>query len=351
MNQAELQPVVAPWPAEELEHVGECPVCGEVGRSLLHDKLVDRVFFTAPGEWTVWRCERCRSAYLDPRPTPGSIGIAYDAYYTHDEEPTHEPESFFRRVRTALANGYRNRRFGTNRRPAIAAGYLLGQLLPRLASPLKAEFRHLPLPPRAGARLLDVGCGGGDWLKRARQAGWSVFGADPDSVARERGAKLGIEIRAGGAESFLNEPGSFDAITTNHSLEHVHDPNRMLRDMFTVLRPGGWLFVETPNIDSYGYDLYQRTWLGLDPPRHLVLFNRDSLKGALQRAGFTNIRQHRRPEMFPAIARYSALVAAGHRFNAPGAPDVTIPGPLMQWRANFSRRKAEALVFTAERPA
>ena len=103
------------WPAHGLEYVNCCPVCCSTERKLLYEGLTDRVFFCAPGEWTLYRCQQCGSAYLDPRPTLDTIGLAYSKYFTHncDDRGNIQNLSWFRRIRRILANGYLNYRFGT----------------------------------------------------------------------------------------------------------------------------------------------------------------------------------------------------------------------------------------------
>src|SRR5260221_3119952 len=66
----------------------------------LFRSLTDRTFRCAPGRWTLYGCAGCHSAYLDPRPTPQSIGLAYRRYYTasgadrdRSEEHTSELQS------------------------------------------------------------------------------------------------------------------------------------------------------------------------------------------------------------------------------------------------------------------
>lgn len=339
------------WPAEGLEEVPKCPICGTSARELLHDQTVDNVFFTAPGKWTIWRCSGCRSSYLDPRPTADSIGLAYRDYYTHNNEEAPPPKTLLRRLRSALANGYRNRRFGTDLEPASQLGYVAGRLFPLIATPLDVEYRYLPRRSKQFQKLLDVGCGGGHWLLRAQQAGWNALGADPDPTAAAKGTDLGLTIRQGGAEAWLDEAGTFDVVASNHSLEHVHDPLQMLRNIFELLRPGGQLFVETPNIDSLGHQLHGRHWLGLDPPRHLILFNSSSLKRALADTGFTAIRQHRRPGLFSALAVYSARIKAGYGFTDSAAIEIPRPSLITRLRADLALKRAEALTFTAEKPA
>ncbi|MHB1644059.1 MAG: class I SAM-dependent methyltransferase, partial [Acidithiobacillus sp.] len=53
-----------PWPPEGLEQVERCPICGEADRTLLHDGLTDKIFFCAPGRWSLYQCPTCGVAYL-----------------------------------------------------------------------------------------------------------------------------------------------------------------------------------------------------------------------------------------------------------------------------------------------
>jgi len=116
------EPWKQPWPADDLELVKQCPVCGERQREILYSTLVDKLFRVARGKWTLWACENCGSAYLDPRPSPASIGRAYGTYYTHEtnvsEQISADQLSFMRKIRRAISNGYLNARFGTHRSPA-----------------------------------------------------------------------------------------------------------------------------------------------------------------------------------------------------------------------------------------
>lgn len=343
----------ASWPAEGLEHVEKCPVCGSGERSLLHDQLWDNVFFAAPGKWSLWRCGGCGSAYLDPRPDRMTIGLAYSRYYTHAAAEAPGAETAYQKLRVALANGYRNRRYGTSRRPETALGNVLARLVRPLAWPVDTAFRYLPR--RDGSpkgRVLDLGCGGGEWLQLAREAGWDVAGSDPDPLARARAAARGIEVRDS-IEAWEDQAETFDVVTMSHVIEHVHDPLATLRSAYRLLRPGGRLFVDTPNIDAIGHRIYGRDWRGLETPRHLVLFNRRSLRDALAQAGFSKICYRLRMSPFPGVSLHSRRIVAGaDPYDESCFPAVPRKPRLTHYlRAQFARRRAEFLTLTAEKSA
>ena len=341
-----------PWPADGLESVPDCPVCGSSSRTLLHENLSDRIFFVAPGQWTMWQCARCRSAWLDPRPTEATIGIAYGRYYTHEHAELPQPQTAFQRCRAALGNGYRNRRYGTNLSPASPLGAPLAALLPPLRWPVDVSYRYLPRrPPGKAMRVLDIGCGNGAWLDMARDAGWQASGVEPDSVARDQARGRGFDVRETIGD-WMAEPDSFDFVTMSHVIEHVHDPLALLRDSLELLSPGGGLYIDTPNIDALGHELYGPCWRGLEPPRHLVLFNRDSLTGAVSRSGFKKIRYPLRLYPTKGMSDHSRRIAAGlDPYAEEASPDMAPPLSAMQrLRSMTARRRSEFLTLTATKP-
>lgn len=279
------------WPQEQLESVERCPVCQSSARKLLHDALQDRVFFCAPGRWTLYGCNNCGAGYLDPRPTPESIGLAYQRYFTHQINGGRDNGDLklVRRWRRALANGYKNKQFGIQRQPNNPLGYWIVRLFPKQRAQLDVLARHLP-KPIPGQRLLDVGCGNGEFLAFATELGWQTEGLDFDPDAVRVARKRGLVVHQGNIEALGGRSQYYDAITLSHVIEHVHKPIAMLSRCRSLLKPGGLLWLETPNLTSAGYARYGQAWLGLDPPRHLVLFTWSSLRSALNRAGFAEIQ-------------------------------------------------------------
>jgi len=307
MNVQDLHPE---WPFDGLEPVPNCPVCGADIRELLHENLTDRVFFCAPGEWNMYRCKSCSSAYLDPRPTSEAIGLAYQRYFTHDEAPSFSSLSFLEKLRRRFANGYRNYRYGTRDYPASILGILAAILMPNGKAIIDAGMRHLP-KGNANKRLLDLGCGNGAFLLRARSAGWVVVGVDFDSKAVEAARSQGLDVRLGGVESLDPSVEQFDVITLAHVIEHVYHPVEVLQACYDLLKPGGFLWIETPNIASEGRQLFGANWRGLEPPRHLVLFNLESMCSALSAAGFSEVKIQSYRPLCDAIFSASKAISEG----------------------------------------
>lgn len=344
------EPWREPWPSDGLETLGSCPVCGEGRRTLLYTNLGDNVFRVAPGKWQLWRCGGCGSAYLDPRPTPESIHIAYKNYYTHrDPEGREEYDilSPLRKLRRRLVNGYTNWRYSTQAQPASALGIAAAFAVPPLRHVIDRQYRHLPCPPQSGGRVLDVGCGDGYFLRLAHSCGWDVMGVDPDPKAGSN--SQGFAVRRGGTECLDEVSELFDAVTLNHVIEHVHNPVEVLRHCRRLLKPGGQVWLETPNIDSLGHTRFQRCWLHLDPPRHLVLFNQRSIVRALEMAGFRENARRARPDPSRSTFSQSRALEQGIPPFAPHNP-VKAMRRIACWSALpalLSPRRREFLTFSA----
>lgn len=318
------------WPADGVAELGRCPLCGEARRALFLDGLRDTTFDTAPGEWSLWRCKGCETLYLDPQPTPETIGLAYQNYYTHEAEPDAAAEPA---------------------PPRTLPGRLRAALVGRLSHREPAYVERLPLPADvARPRLLDVGCGNGEFLGRAIRAGWEGFGCDFDPEAVAAARATGAEVRQGGAEAFAEQTGSFDAVTLSHVIEHVHDPADLLERCFRLLKPGGRIFIDTPNAEARGLALFGASWRGLEPPRHLMLFNWAGLERMLSDAGFESFERMPQRGLALSLWMMSDRIARGHGPYAPVSASRRLLAliPLLAW---VPERRTEFVTLRARRPA
>lgn len=276
-----------PWPVADLEAVPACPVCGGTERRSFCCGLVDGAFACAPGTWGLARCLNCEAVWLDPRPTESSVMRAYARYYTH--EPAEGSAERRRGIKTALHQGYLRARWGYAMDPAWPLGrYLLGA---RRRAALDLSVRHLARPPASG-RLLDVGCGNGAFLSRMRGLGWEVHGVEPDRTAALAAEALGIDTVVGTLADAPWPAATFHALTIASVIEHVHDPKETLSACYRLLAPGGVIHIVTPNTDALGAARFGVHWRGFEAPRHLVLFNRNSLKRLMQGSGFMDCEFH-----------------------------------------------------------
>lgn len=166
----------------------------------------------------------------------------------------------------------------------------LAALYPGLGEHLDLMIRYLSAPAEHQDRLLDVGCGDGEALDILRLLRWQVVGVELDGNAVESARSRGLDVRHGDLAAAGFAKDSFDAVTSSHVIEHVHDPFAFLIEQKRVLKSGGRLVAVTPNVRGPIHGKHAQHWLNLDPPRHLVVFTPASLKRLAIAAGFSDIQ-------------------------------------------------------------
>ncbi|MGD8561507.1 MAG: class I SAM-dependent methyltransferase [Desulfarculaceae bacterium] len=143
--------------------------------------------------------------------------------------------------------------------------------------------KHLPHK----GRVLDVGTAGGSFLAAAHRRGWEVAGCEPNRwLAREGGQHYGIDIHAGTIFDMNLEDAGFDLVTLWDVLEHTPDPLAVLAECRRVLKPGGLLVVNYPDIASLPSRAMGRRWVFLLSV-HLYYFTPQTIRAALEKSGFT----------------------------------------------------------------
>jgi 2-polyprenyl-3-methyl-5-hydroxy-6-metoxy-1,4-benzoquinol methylase len=266
-----------------------CIICGSIGE-LQYGGLRDRLF-GAPGFWNFKLCSNaeCSLIWLDPMPVDLDIWKAYKRYYTHRDNIS--KETWIRRAYRKAQQGLLAHYYGYRNGNTAFFDRIIGSLIyfhpGRLADTIFSVFYLNAIPH---GRLLEVGCGSGRMLKSMQDKGWDVVGVDPDPIAINNAKSKGLIVYQGilADQKFMKD--SFDAIALSHVIEHVPDPLNLLKECERILKPGGHLVLITPNINSFCHQLYKSDWRSLEPPRHLYIFNRQTLKQLSQRAGFKNIK-------------------------------------------------------------
>lgn len=147
----------------------------------------------------------------------------------------------------------------------------------------------------SGRRLLEVGCGTGDFVAFAQERGFTGVGTEPSSEAAKRAASQGLSVYNLTLEKFVAQSGAekFDVVVMINVLEHVPDPVKTLRECKRVLVPGGILCIRVPN-DFTEMQSAAKEKIGADPwwiavPDHINYFNFASLKRTLDQLGFDTV--------------------------------------------------------------
>lgn len=226
-----------------------CPVCNS---TRVARRFVARdAHYGNEGSWRERECADCGSFSLDPLPSQDELSRYYpeETYYSFR---IREKSPFRQRIERWL-------------------GVTLQTRDPAFARP---------------GRVLDFGCGAGEFLLRMRAQGWECHGVEVNDAAIRAAREMGFDVRPSisGADGFPD--GYFDYVRANHALEHIVDPATTLREMRRVLRPGGTLFIGVPTRDGMNARLFGRYWWYLGAPVHPVTFSTRGLIELVERSGF-----------------------------------------------------------------
>jgi SAM-dependent methyltransferase len=245
---------VAPAPSD-LVHHKHCPLCA--GEAAAYLQGTRDLHYGIEGSWDYERCRDCAVVFLNPAPTEAFLSRAYDdSYYSYqDFTPAPRWKRWLRRL------------LGFD--PGATGD-------PRFARP---------------GRVLDIGCGSGEFLYRMKLQGWETHGVELSSRAADIGNEhYQLNIRAGTLRSAQFHDAWFDYIRLNHSFEHILDPQPTLALIHRHLKADGLLFIGVPNVDGWQARIFGKHWWNLGPPVHPFNYSRRTLTRLLEQNGFEIVR-------------------------------------------------------------
>jgi len=141
------------------------------------------------------------------------------------------------------------------------------------------------LKQQTGA-VLDIGCGLGDFLALGF-SDWQKFGIEVSNHARQTAEHKDIRFY------FPDHANQFDVIILRGSIQHLHQPLKMLWDAHAWLKPGGLIvFLATPNARSLPYRMFGDMPM-LEPARNFVVFSDKMLCTCLKHIGFQILQVHK----------------------------------------------------------
>ena len=259
-----------------------CRLCGS--ERYAHVLSASDQGYGIPGTYQLVRCADCGLCYLNPRPTEASIPLLYPEHYgPHVDRGAREPAP-----EPGWKAALKSRLALWHYRGASAVGDRFSRLLLWPIHLYARLLRIMLMPPHApGARVLDVGCGRGDFLVARRLEGWDTFGVEPSPRAAEIARRrTGGTVVTGSLADGRFAEASFDLVTLFHVLEHVSDPQGLMREVHRVLKPGGYMLIMLPNVESLELKLFGRNWQPLEIPRHLLHFSKSTVLRLLRQTGF-----------------------------------------------------------------
>ena len=133
------------------------------------------------------------------------------------------------------------------------------------------------------ARILDVGCGSGDFLYRLTEVGYkNLHGVDPfliESIEYENGVRVF-------KKDFMDLNERYDLVMLNHSFEHMPNPVQALEKLKHLINRDGKILIRIP-VKGYSWFVYNDYFFGLDAPRHFFIHSIDSFKILSKKCGLT----------------------------------------------------------------
>jgi len=199
--------------------------------------------------------------------------------------------------------------------------------------------------------LLDIGTAAGGFLVAATRRGWTAEGCEPNRWLAAWGSqRYGVCIRPGSVFEQSYGPGQFDVVTLWDVIEHTTNPRATIEHCRTLLKPGGLLIVNYPDIGSWIARGLGRRWLFLTSV-HLHYFDRSTITRLLTSAGFevAAVRPHvQRLELDYILTRASALgggLASGARRVASALGLARKQMPYWLGQTFVAARRVQALIL------
>ncbi len=227
----------------------DCPICGADNRVAFA--------FERNGN-TIYSCGRCSLEFAFPQPTDDTLSSIYSSAYF----------------------------LGSRDEASVERQRALKRATAKLYLDSMAAF----IRPRK-PKLLEVGCGSGDFLIEAQSRGFEVEGLEySEHAARSANERLGRSaVRVGSLEKGSLPSAAYDVIAAFDVIEHLRDPKQAAECLRDVLKSGGIVAIVTPSLDSWSRRALGRYWMEYKT-EHLTYFSQRSLKQLLETTGFENVR-------------------------------------------------------------
>lgn len=229
----------------------EQPVCLVCGADSRKPFLTVANRFDLSQTFQLVQCQQCGLVYLCPRPTEKSIARYY-------QDPGYQPHQ-------------------------LKALSLSGKIYEAVRVINNRYKRRLIEKYIGKGRILDYGCGTGEFLLEMKKSGWETYGFEPTPRAAQMARNYGLDL----IEKLDNLTHTISVITLWHVLEHVHGARHLLKQFHDILDPNGLLCLALPNRTCLDAKIFKQNWVAYDAPRHLYHFSPADIEKLLCDCGFT----------------------------------------------------------------
>jgi 2-polyprenyl-3-methyl-5-hydroxy-6-metoxy-1,4-benzoquinol methylase len=278
-----------------------CPRCGTPQTS--HVYSAEDYLYGVPGTFHAESCDLCGLWFQNPRPVVADIPLLYPDTYAPHTETNQRPAlqtrhvGWLRRAWRAWNRGFLTNKLGYEYTPTQSPAERLAAAVGASLSCAACWRAGCDLVPRfvRGGRLLEIGCGNGETLRRLRDIGWKdLHGIELSEAAARIARRDGFTVKVSTIESALTSypDNTFEAIVGAMVLEHLVDPFAVVRQVARKLKPGGEFVFSTVIRDSIDGRIFGPFGVCFDFPRHMIFFRKRDLDEML-RADFDRVKSWR----------------------------------------------------------
>jgi 2-polyprenyl-3-methyl-5-hydroxy-6-metoxy-1,4-benzoquinol methylase len=264
---------------QDFEHV-VCDFCGADDYTKRYEKR---------GFWMV-QCNKCGLVYTNPRLKQEKIAALYDADYF-------QGHGFDKSI--DYVKDVKEHTKGTD--DFTLEDWDCDNILALLSE----------TPNPKSYTLLEIGCGTGVFLDKARKHGFDCRGLELSEYAANFVRQMGIPVETKSIEEASYPPNSFDAIVMREVIEHLPHPMESLKTIYSWLKPGGVLFMATGNYDCPERKLRGSDWFYFMPEGHLNIFSNRTMHNYLAKVGFTKIHVTNQGDKLTEMLRSKNIITPG----------------------------------------
>ena len=250
--------------------------CYNCNKSEFFTRIKSKDFSVSKETFTVMTCASCNFTFTNPRPK----GSELEKYYLSEHYISHTNAN-----KTLFDKIY--------------------QIVRKIS--IKRKYKLVSSYEEKG-KILDIGCGTGDFLNMCKKNHWSTKGIEPSKKARKQCVdNYNLDVSASVSLEKVQE--KFDIITMWHVLEHVDDLNETIINLKRLLSKNGKIIIAVPNINSYDCSFYKKYWAGYDLPIHLYHFTKESISNIFSKYEFklSSVKE------MPFDSYYVSLLSEEHK--------------------------------------
>lgn len=287
-----------------------CPICGS---NDIQFRLKAESYRTEGESFDVFQCNSCTHRFTNPVPDESAIGEYYKSenYISH----TNANKSLFDKVYQTVKS------IALNKKEKLLLKYGVDKQTP----------------------FLDYGAGTGSFVNLLDERNWRVLGIEISEEARKMSPKANLLFDVSKLEEMA--PNSLSGFSMWHVLEHIYQPEELLKRLVERMKRGAIGFIAVPNNDSWDATRYGADWAALDLPLHFSHFTKRSMSTLIEKAGLTLVEE----ELMPFDAYYISMLSEANK----NASLSTFKGILNGLKSNVKgkgQKNTSSLIYVVKKP-